>query len=252
MRLRSSVPFALFALLVVACGSEPANPSGSGATTGGGGAAPGAGGAGGAEASSAAASVGGETSASTSGTVGSSSSASTSSGAGGAGPACPGAGKIAYTLVKAAAPTADQQAAYDLILKAMDDAVALYNCNTDIAKSLSVTYAPDVQTADGNVNGSIRFGSKESMNYITAMHEISHTVGIGSVDYDGLVKGGVFTGAAATDQMRAITGNVQDVVHADLQHFWPYGLNYTTEVMSPADLVSHCKMVVAIRKDIGF
>jgi hypothetical protein len=41
------------------------------------------------------------------------------------------------------------------------------------------------------------------------------------------------------------------MVNADTQHFWPYGLNYTSEVKSNDDLVSHCKMVSAILKDMG-
>jgi hypothetical protein len=173
-------------------------------------------------------------------------------GASDGGAACPAAGGITYTLARAATPTAAETAAYDRIVPAMDTAVAYYNCYTNIVKSLSVTYVPTVQTADGNVNGSIRFGSTDSMNFVTAMHEISHTVGVGSTQFDALVTGGVFTGATATAQMRAITGVQTDIVNADNQHFWPYGLNYTTEYMSMSDLLNHCKMVIAIRKDIGF
>ncbi|WP_437677644.1 hypothetical protein [Sorangium sp. So ce131] len=171
---------------------------------------------------------------------------------GGATTGCVGEGGITYTLARATAPTAEQQAAYDRITSAMDEALSHYNCYTTIEKRLSVSYEPSVQTADGNVNGSIRFGSRDSMNYITAMHEISHTLGVGSNEFGALVRDGVFTGATATGQLRAITGNESDVVHADRQHFWPYGLNYTNEVMTTADLVNHCKMVVAIREDIGF
>ncbi|WP_437739609.1 hypothetical protein WME73_28780 [Sorangium sp. So ce302] len=173
-------------------------------------------------------------------------------GAGGAGAGCPGTGGITYTLAKVASPTAEQQSAYDNITSAMDEALSYYNCHTSIEKRLSVSYVPSVATADGNVNGSIRFGATSSMNYITAMHEIGHTVGVGSREFGALVVDGVFTGEAATRQLRAITGNESDVVHADTQHFWPYGLNYTTEVKTTDDLVNHCKIVVAIREDIGF
>ncbi|WP_437585826.1 hypothetical protein [Sorangium sp. So ce1000] len=173
-------------------------------------------------------------------------------GEGGAGNGCVGMGRITYTLAKVSAPTAEQQSAYDMITSAMDEALSYYNCHTSIVKSLSVSYVPSVATADGNVNGSIRFGATSSMNYITAMHEIGHTVGVGSFEFGALVVDGVFTGEAATRQLRAITGKESDVVHADTQHFWPYGLNYTTEVKSTDDLVNHCKMVVAIREDIGF
>ncbi|KYF97033.1 hypothetical protein BE17_00265 [Sorangium cellulosum] len=161
-------------------------------------------------------------------------------------------GGITYTLAMAPAPTADQQSAYDMITSAMDEALSHYNCYTSIDKSLRVSYEPSVATADGNVNGSIRFGARSSMNYITAMHEISHTLGVGSREFGALVVDGVFTGAEATSQLRAITGNESDVVHADNQHFWPYGLNYTTEVKTTDDLVNHCKIVVAIRTDLGF
>ncbi|WP_437766248.1 hypothetical protein WME77_04090 [Sorangium sp. So ce764] len=173
-------------------------------------------------------------------------------GAGGAGDGCPGTGGITYTLAKVASPTAEQQSAYDKITSAMDEALSHYNCQTSIEKRLSVSYVPSVATADGNVNGSIRFGATSSMNYITAMHEIGHTLGVGSREFGALVVDGVFTGEAATRQLRAITGNESDVVHADTQHFWPYGLNYTTEVKTTDDLVNHCKIVVAIREDIGF
>jgi hypothetical protein len=65
------------------------------------------------------------------------------------------------------------------------------------------------------------------------------------------VSGGIFTGANATAEVRSISGNQSDALHADTQHFWPHGLNYTTEASSPTDLVNHCRMVVAIRRDLG-
>ncbi len=167
--------------------------------------------------------------------------------------ACPASGHVSYTLTKAANPTSDQQAAYDLIVPAMDKAVQYYNCYTNITKADTVTYDPSVQTADGNINGSIRFGGTDYMEYITAMHEISHTVGIGTAPkWASLVVNGIFTGQHATDQLRAITGNSTDQLNADTQHFWPYGLNYTSEVKSEADVIDHCYMVAAIRLDEGF
>ncbi|WP_437730445.1 hypothetical protein [Sorangium sp. So ce1335] len=172
-------------------------------------------------------------------------------GTGAAGSGCVGMGGITYTLATAPAPTPEQQSAYDMITSAMDEALSYYNCHTSIEKSLRVSYEPSVATADGNVNGSIRFGALSSMNHITAMHEVAHTLGVGSREFGALVVDGIFTGPEATRQLRAITGNDADVVHADSQHFWPYGLNYTTEVKTTDDLVNHCKIVTAIRADIG-
>ncbi len=162
-------------------------------------------------------------------------------------------GKVTYTLVKASSPTADQLAAYEAITAAMDKAVSYYNQYTSIVLNLRVQYEPSVATADGNINGNIRFGKKEYMNHISAMHEIAHTAGVGTTNqYRSLIVNGVFTGVNATNQLRAITGNSQDVLKGDSQHFWPYGLNYTSEVKSNDDLINHCKIVNAMRKDLGF
>ena len=174
-----------------------------------------------------------------------------SAGAGGALANCTADGHITYTLTKNANPTATEQTAYDRITEAMDRALSYYNCYTDITRALSITYVPSVQTADGNPNGSIRFGSMDSMNYITAMHETSHVLGVGDSAFDALIVDGVFTGAAATAELREITGDPEAEVHGDNQHFWPYGLNYTSEVMSEADLLNHMRMVLAIRMDLG-
>lgn len=134
----------------------------------------------------------------------------------------------------------------------MDTAVRYYNCYTNINKSINVSYVPSVATADGNINGSIRFGSTASMNRVTAMHEISHTVGIGTAsNWSSFVVGGKFTGANALAQLLAIPNRLADTIGADTQHFWPYGLNYESEGQNESDLIAHCQMVVAMRKDLG-
>jgi hypothetical protein len=164
---------------------------------------------------------------------------------------CPETGHVSYTLAKVASPTIEQTTAYDKITAAMDKATVYYNCYTNITKVLNVSYVPSVATADGNINGSIRFGSTASMNQVTAMHEISHTVGVGTAsNWASFLSNGTFTGTNALTQLRAIAPS-EDAVHADNSHFWPYGLNYESEGKTEADLVGHCKMVMAIRKDLG-
>lgn len=166
--------------------------------------------------------------------------------------ACPHLGHVTYSLAQASSPTAEQQTAYAKIIAAMDTAVKYYNCYTDITKTLNVSYVPSVQTADGNSNGSIRFGSTASMNHVTAMHEISHTVGIGTASkWASMVSNGVFTGANAKAEVALHFSDSGGVVHADTQHFWPGGLNYESEGKNESDLIAHCEMVVAIRKDLG-
>lgn len=175
-----------------------------------------------------------------------------SSAAGAGNTSCPFTGQVTYSLAKAANPTADQQAAYDRITAAMNTAIRYYNCYTNIKKSLNVSYVPSVATADGNSNGSIRFGSNASMNRVTAMHEVSHTVGIGTAsNWGSFISNTQFTGSNALAQLLLIPGRDRDTIGADSQHFWPYGLNYESEGQTEADLINHCKMVMAIRKDLG-
>jgi hypothetical protein len=167
-------------------------------------------------------------------------------------PACTPTGHITYTLATSANPTADEQSAYDAIRCAVEGALAYYNCTTDITAEIRVSYDPNVPTADGNINGSLRFGGRPYMQCVTGMHEISHTQGIGTASTWGTFSvGGVFTGETAIAELRAITGDPTAVLHSDTQHFWPYGLNYESEAGSTDDLVNHCHMVEAIRTDLG-
>ena len=166
---------------------------------------------------------------------------------------CTGTGQFTYTLERASEPNQDQQTAYSLITEAMDKAISYYNCYTDISMHISVYYNSGVPTAQANWYGPISFGGRYYMNYITAMHEMAHCVGIGTTSqWQSMISNGVFTGINATNQLRAITGNPGDVLKGDTQHFWPYGLNYVSEVTGEEDLINHCKIIVAIRKDLGF
>lgn len=161
-------------------------------------------------------------------------------------------GNISYTLQRASNPTQDQQSAYNAITKAMDAAIGYYNQLTTITKQLTVQYNPGTPTADASFNGNIRFGSNRSyMVVLTAMHEIAHTVGVGTTtEYRNLIQNKRFTGTHTTAVIREILGNPDTLLSGDDQHFWPYGLNYASEVKSEQDLINHCKIVNAIVKDL--
>lgn len=166
--------------------------------------------------------------------------------------ACPHAGRISYTLERAPDPTAEQRAAYQAITTAMEQALAVYNCHSDITKELWISYDPGVPTADGSEDGSIRFGAWPTMQRITAMHEISHTLGVGThPNWSRQLSNGRWTGAHAAQRVRSLTGDGRAQVYADGQHFWPYGLNQPTEVTATEQLVAHVRMVVALRRDMG-
>ncbi|MFW5959724.1 MAG: hypothetical protein ACOCSE_01235 [Chitinivibrionales bacterium] len=161
-------------------------------------------------------------------------------------------GSVTYTLHRESNPTQDQEEAYSMIESAMDSAVGYYNRYTEITKTLNVYYNTDVPTAEANFNGTISFGSNRSYMVVhTAMHEIAHTVGIGTTqEYWDLMQDGVFTGTHATEVLRDITGDPEDVINGDSQHFWPYGLNHADEVDSEEDLINHCRIVNGIHNDL--
>jgi hypothetical protein len=159
------------------------------------------------------------------------------------------AATITWTLERASNPTADQQAAYTLITSAMNAAVARYNNLSDLGKSITVRYDTGVPTADGNLNGTIRFGGNRSyMTERTALHEIAHTIGVGtSSGWSSLGGSGTWTGAQATALVRQFDGSSAKLSTGG-GHFWPYGLNYENEFSGTA-ADRHVQIVAAMVRD---
>jgi hypothetical protein len=158
-------------------------------------------------------------------------------------------GKISYHFEQNPNPSPDLASNYKRINDSMTQAIWYYENYTDLKGKRLVIYNSAVPTADANFQGPIRFGG--SISTRVAMHEMMHTFGVGTTDeWEKLMVNGIFTGKHATQQLRVIQGDPDAVVHGDHQHFWPYGLNYDTEVKSEKDLVRHCLMVEAITKDL--
>ena len=161
------------------------------------------------------------------------------------------AGNVEYHLNKSANPTQDEQEAYKLITAAMDSAVFLYNKYSDLSKHIEVYYSTGVPTAEASSNGDLRFGKDRNYMFVgTAMHEMAHTMGMGTTsEYQKMFKDGVFQGEKAQKVIKEIDGP-DAVLKGDSQHFWPYGLNYKSEVKSEQDLINHVKVVNAMYQDI--
>ncbi|MFE0254886.1 hypothetical protein [Streptomyces sp. NPDC059010] len=158
------------------------------------------------------------------------------------------AASITWTLERAANPTEDQRTAYDLITRAMNAAVARYNNLSDLGKTITVRYDPGVPTADGNLNGTIRFGNRGYMNERTALHEIAHTIGVGtSSGWSRLGGSGTWTGGQATALVRQFDGGSAKLSTGG-GHFWPYGLNYDNEFSNTA-ADRHVQIVAAMVRD---
>lgn len=162
--------------------------------------------------------------------------------------ACLASAKLTYTITKAANPTSDQTDAYAKIKSAMDAAIARHDAQgSKAAKTLTVEYNTGVATADGNSNGNIRFGaSRAYMTERTALHEIAHTLGVGTTD--------AFTQNCADNDWPTATPLLQSfdgasaVISCGGGHFWPYGLNYESE-MSDTNADRHVDLVNAMIVD---
>ncbi|WP_210583667.1 hypothetical protein [Streptomyces sp. GESEQ-35] len=158
------------------------------------------------------------------------------------------AATITWTLERAANPTQDQLTAYNLITTAMNAAVARYNNLSDLGKTITVRYDPGVPTADGNINGTIRFGNRSYMTERTALHEIAHTIGVGtSSGWNSLGSSGTWRGTQATALVRQFDGS-SATLSTGGGHFWPYGLNYENEFSNTA-ADRHVQIVAAMVRD---
>ena len=133
------------------------------------------------------------------------------------------------------------------IITSMDEALWLYNRYGRFEKQLRVAYKPSVKTADANINGQIRFGKQISTR--TALHEISHTLGIGTArKWDRMLEDKTWQGHNGNRMLQAFDGH-ESVVKGDKNHFWPYGMNYPKDD-GPERRIRHVLMVEALCRDM--
>ena len=158
---------------------------------------------------------------------------------------------IEYTLHKSENPTEDELEAYKRITTVMDSAVKLYNTYSNLSKFINVYYAPGVPTAEASSNGDLRFGENRSYMVVpTAMHEMGHTMGIGTTsEYAATCVDGVFRNDKVQAKLREMDGPNAEL-HCDRQHIWPYGLNQASEAKAEQDLINHVLIVETIYQQL--
>ena len=145
----------------------------------------------------------------------------------------PNVSKMTYTLYKSSNPSADELDAYARITDAMDRALARYNKFNNTWRHLNVYYAPGVPTAEASINGDVRFGSNRSyMVEGTALHEIAHTVGVGTAGHFQS-KCDAQDWPSALPLLRSWDGP-DARINCGGSHMWPYGLNYSNEFSETA------------------
>ena len=140
----------------------------------------------------------------------------------------------------------------------MDGALSVYNCYSNLSKQLTVKYNEAVPTAEANVDGQISFGQNRGyMQVPTAMHEVSHTLGVGFYPWQELMDDGLWVGAAVNQVIANLPAAERDpdeysqrsYIRGDSQHFWPYGLNQASEYQSEWSLINHVRIVAAMQQD---
>jgi hypothetical protein len=151
---------------------------------------------------------------------------------------------ITYTLHLDGVDTAIR----NQITASMSEAVALYNRYGSFNKHLNIYYSAGVPTAQANFDGVITFGG--TRNTRVALHEMSHTLGVGTYSaWSGLMTGGTWDGSFANTLLKEFDG-AGSVLNGDGTHLWPYGLNYDNEDGFAAR-IRHIKIVAAVTADMG-
>ena len=159
----------------------------------------------------------------------------------------PTTGNITYTLDINPVTYPNE---YKLIKEAMDSACVYYNRYSTFKGNIYVYYNAGIPTAQASYHGSIGFGPSTSYMWVgTAMHEIAHFLGSGTTNsWKANLVSGVWVGAKAKAVIASFgTGEVlKGDSNSNPIHFWPYGINYRSEVRSATDLIRHVKLVQAM------
>ncbi|MDD4970576.1 MAG: hypothetical protein PHT07_14210 [Paludibacter sp.] len=118
---------------------------------------------------------------------------------------------------------------YRLIKIAVDSACLYYNRYTTFSHNIWIAYSPGVPTAEASYHGQVAFGSNTTYMWVgTAMHEFAHYFGSGTTTvWQGKLVSNVWQGSVAAALLLSATG---ETLKGDSQHFWPYGINYKSEI----------------------
>jgi len=161
-------------------------------------------------------------------------------------------GNVTYTM---GFDSASYPSQYRLIKAAVDSACYYYNRYTPFSHNIWIAYSSGVPTAEASYHGQVAFGSNTSYMWVgTAMHEFAHYFGSGTTSiWQSKTTTGTWTGSVASALLLGATG---ETLKGDSQHFWPYGINYKSEITGLGNaaaqangLALHAKLVKAMLVD---
>jgi autotransporter-associated beta strand protein len=148
----------------------------------------------------------------------------------------------------------DTQARKDAATAAMANVVGRYNAYGNFTLNndgnIEVFYNAGVPTAQSNYNGNITFGGTYPNDRV-AQHESNHWLGSGTTgNWSNLFSNGVWTGAKMNALAAQLDGDGAVILQSGV-HFYPYGLNYDTEVVNSDVLMRNIALTYAQRQDDG-
>lgn len=151
--------------------------------------------------------------------------------------------------------TWDTQARKDAATNAMTAVINRFNAYGVFTRNndgvVNVTYNSGVATADATYNGTIRFGGTYP-NERVAQHELNHWLGSGTTSQwtSKFDAAGDWTGPKLAAIIKQFDGD-NAVINKSGVHFYGYGLNYDTEVISTNTLPQNVAVMYAMRQDMG-
>lgn len=148
----------------------------------------------------------------------------------------------------------DTQARKDAATAAMTAVVGRFDAYGDFTRNndgnVEVTYNSGVATADANYNSQIRFGGTYPAERV-AQHELNHWLGSGTIgQWNANFSGGAWTGPKLAALIKTFDGDAATIKQSGV-HFFPYGLNFDSEVISTNTLPQNVAVMYAMRQDMG-
>ncbi|MGC4031786.1 MAG: PEP-CTERM sorting domain-containing protein [Tepidisphaeraceae bacterium] len=161
--------------------------------------------------------------------------------------ASPSFGALSFTIGGTWDTAARAQAASD----AMTAIVNRYNSYGNFGNyNIYCYYDAGIPTAQASYLGSIGFGGTYPAERV-AQHESNHYLGSGTTTaWTNKFTSGLWTGAKVNALVAQFDGD-GEVLHQSGVHFYPYGLNYDTEVVNSSVLMRNIAIMYAIRQDTG-
>jgi autotransporter-associated beta strand protein len=134
------------------------------------------------------------------------------------------------------------------LVNSMNEAVAVHNAYGYFPMQCTANYSAGVPTAQAGYGGWIDFGGSTSP--FTAIHEIQHSLGVGTYwAWPYQFSNGQWIGTHTAQRIQLYEG-ASTSVGGDGAHFWPYGMNFASEDGLTAR-ERHVKLVAAMRWDMG-